>query len=172
MSDATVAAVTAAASAAAAAAAAAVVAAAGQEVQTHMQAHPPSCFPFFGMPPSALTQITPAHGVSALDQAALIGPHAAAAAVAAKAVAYDRLAGSVKHEGMVIGDPMGGLAACGADRGLMEATGTTDGTHISAGAQACGSDGERYVLLNATGCKFPCLWGLLIAACGTCRCFV
>eukprot|EP00878_Enallax_costatus_P018553 GHUV01019535.1.p1 GENE.GHUV01019535.1~~GHUV01019535.1.p1 ORF type:complete len:342 (+),score=118.51 GHUV01019535.1:138-1163(+) len=142
VSDATVAAVTAAASAAAAAAAAAVVAAAGQEVQTHMQAHPPSCFPFFGMPPSALGQITPTHGVSAIDQAALLGPHAAAAT---KAAVYDRHTGSIKLEGLVSADAMdlSGLDAAGGDRGFMEATGTTDGTHISAGAQLRGSDGDR-----------------------------
>ena len=142
VSDATVAAVTAAASAAAAAAAAAVVAAAGQEVQTHMQAHPPSCFPFFGVPPSALTQVTPTHGASALDQAASLSPHAAAAT---KAAAYGRHTGSIKHEGLVSADAMelSGLDAAGGGRGLMEATGTTDGTHISAGAQMRGSDGDR-----------------------------
>ncbi|PNH08309.1 Protein CCA1, partial [Tetrabaena socialis] len=58
VTEATVAAVAAAASAAAAAAAAAVVAAAGQQVQAHLQAHPPQGFPFFGMPPSLLAQIT------------------------------------------------------------------------------------------------------------------
>lgn len=65
VNEATVAAVAAAASAAAAAAAAAVVAAAGQQVQAHLQAHPPNWFPFFGMPPSLLQQqMTMPHGSS------------------------------------------------------------------------------------------------------------
>ncbi len=58
ITEASVAAVAAAASAAAAAAAAAVVAAAGQQVQAYLQAHPPQGFPFFGMPPSLLAQLT------------------------------------------------------------------------------------------------------------------
>lgn len=58
VSEATVAAVAAAASAAAAAAAAAVVAAAGQQVQAFLQVHPPPGFPFFGMSPELLAQIS------------------------------------------------------------------------------------------------------------------
>ncbi|GAX76320.1 hypothetical protein CEUSTIGMA_g3766.t1 [Chlamydomonas eustigma] len=58
VNEATVAAVAAAASAAAAAAAAAVVAAAGQQVQIYLQNHPPAGFPFFGLPPSMLSQLT------------------------------------------------------------------------------------------------------------------
>lgn len=58
VNEATVAMVAAAASAAAAAAAAAVVAAAGLQVQAHLQAHPPAGFPFFGVPPSLLAQVT------------------------------------------------------------------------------------------------------------------
>ena len=58
VTEATVAAVAAAASAAAAAAAAAVVAAAGRQVQAHLQAHPPKGFPFFGVPPSLLEQVS------------------------------------------------------------------------------------------------------------------
>lgn len=163
VSDATVAAVTAAASAAAAAAAAAVVAAAGQEVQTHMQAHPPSCFPFFGLPPSALAQITPTHGVSALNQAALLAPQAAAA----KLAALSRLADIGVPEAMapaarvVSGDALelsamvGALGAdgTGVDRGLVEATGTTDGTHTSGNAQLRGSDGDRYAQIGIR--EFP-----------------
>lgn len=57
VNEATVAAVAAAASAAAAAAAAAVVSAAGQQVQAHLQAHPPSWFPFFGLSPSVLPHL-------------------------------------------------------------------------------------------------------------------
>lgn len=58
VSEATVAAVAAAASAAAAAAAAAVVAAAGQQVQAFLQVHPPPGFPFFGMSPELLAQLS------------------------------------------------------------------------------------------------------------------
>mmetsp|Transcript_40589 Transcript_40589/g.90222 ORF Transcript_40589/g.90222 Transcript_40589/m.90222 type:complete len:1163 (+) Transcript_40589:155-3643(+) len=58
VSEATVAAVAAAASAAAAAAAAAVVAAAGQQVQAHLQVNPPRGFPFFGIPPALLAQVS------------------------------------------------------------------------------------------------------------------
>jgi hypothetical protein len=38
-----------------------------------------------------------------------------------------------------------GMLGDGSDRGLLEATGTTDGTHISANAQLRGSDGDRWV---------------------------
>lgn len=166
VTDATVAAVTAAASAAAAAAAAAVVAAAGQEVQTHMQVHPPSCFPFFGLPPSALAQITP-HGAATLDQAALLTQHVAAAkaaaalrglgaagedaAAAAAAGAVPAALGAGAGAGASVspgrGGETGGMGD-GSDRGLVEATGTTDGTHISANAQLRGSDGDRWALLR------------------------
>jgi hypothetical protein len=169
VTDATVAAVTAAASAAAAAAAAAVVAAAGQEVQTHMQVHPPSCFPFFGLPPSALAQITP-HGAATLDQAALLTQHVAAAKAAAalrgfggvSAAAVDAAAAAAAAAAGAVPAALGagagasvspgracdtGMLGDGSDRGLLEATGTTDGTHISqANAQLRGSDGDRWVL--------------------------
>lgn len=156
VTDATVAAVTAAASAAAAAAAAAVVAAAGQEVQMHMQAHPPSCFPFFGVPPSAFAQLAPAapaldQAVHAAEQAAAataaayrFGGSAAAAAAAAPAMAA---ANAAAAEAAANDEDMGveEEAAAGGDKGLLEATGTTDGTHISANAQPRGSDGDRWV---------------------------
>jgi hypothetical protein len=58
ISEQTVAAVAAAASAAAAAAAAAVVAAAGQQVQSYLNLNPPPGFPFFGMPPAVLAQLS------------------------------------------------------------------------------------------------------------------
>lgn len=161
VTDATVAAVTAAASAAAAAAAAAVVAAAGQEVQMHMQAHPPSCFPFFGVPPSAFAQLAPA--APALDQAVLaaeqaaaataaayrFGGSAAAAAAAEAAAAAPAMAAAnaAAAEAAANDEDMGveEEAAAGGDKGLLEATGTTDGTHISANAQPRGSDGDRWV---------------------------
>jgi hypothetical protein len=161
VTDATVAAVTAAASAAAAAAAAAVVAAAGQEVQMHMQAHPPSCFPFFGLPPSAFAQLSPA--APTLDQAVVAAEQAvaataaayhfggsAAAAAAAEAVAAapvmaaaDTVAAAAAEEDDMAVDDEG----VGGDKNLVEATGTTDGTHISANAQLRGSDGDRCVTL-------------------------
>jgi hypothetical protein len=158
VTDATVAAVTAAASAAAAAAAAAVVAAAGQEVQMHMQAHPPSCFPFFGLPPSAFAQLSP--GAPALDDAVMAAEQAAAAtaaayrfggsaaaaqaaaaAAAAPALAAVNAAAAAEEEEE---DDMEEDGA-GGDKALVEATGTTDGTHISANAQLRGSDGDRWV---------------------------
>ncbi|GAB4819264.1 hypothetical protein N2152v2_006310 [Parachlorella kessleri] len=60
--DVTVAAVTAAASAAAAAAAAAVVAAAGREIESRLQATPPTGFPFYGLTPAMLRLMSnPSH---------------------------------------------------------------------------------------------------------------
>ncbi|CAL8463507.1 g3041 [Coccomyxa elongata] len=56
--DVAVAAVAQAASAAAAAAAAAVISAAGEQIRAHMQACPPQCFPFFGLAPSMLAQLS------------------------------------------------------------------------------------------------------------------
>jgi hypothetical protein len=159
VTDATVAAVTAAASAAAAAAAAAVVAAAGQEVQMHMQAHPPSCFPFFGLPPSAFAQVSPV--APALDQAVVAAEQAAAATAAAyrfggsaaaaaaaeaaaatpaMAAANAAAAAAADEDDMAVNDE-----GVGGDKNLVEATGTTDGTHISANAQLRGSDGDRCV---------------------------
>jgi hypothetical protein len=44
------------------------------------------------------------------------------------------------------------------DKHLVEATGTTDGTHISAYAQLRGSDGDRLVAL-------PCVLGVLHFGC-------
>jgi hypothetical protein len=163
VADATVAAVTAAASAAAAAAAAAVVAAAGQEVQMHMQAHPPSCFPFFGLPPSAFAHLAPV--APALDQAVIAAEQAAAATAAAycfggsaaavaaaeaaatapvmaAANAAAAAAAAAEAEDMVVDED--GVRG---DKHLVEATGTTDGTHISAYAQLRGSDGDRSVAM-------------------------
>jgi hypothetical protein len=153
VSEATLTAVTAAASAAAAAAAAAVVAAAGAEVQTHMQVNPPKCFPFFGMPPSALAHMTPA-GVPALDQAALLAMQqhlttvkAAAGIGCMDAAAPDHAVpaapGVAAAAAAVTGDMMLGDQVL--DRTLLEATGTTDGTlMVSANAQLRGSDGDRW----------------------------
>jgi hypothetical protein len=162
VADATVAAVTAAASAAAAAAAAAVVAAAGQEVQMHMQAHPPSCFPFFGLPPSAFAQLAPV--APALDQAVIAAEQAAAATAAAyrfggSAAAAAAAAAAATAPAMAAANAAAAAAAAEAedmvvdedgargDKHLVEATGTTDGTHISAYAQLRGSDGDRSVTL-------------------------
>lgn len=160
VTDATVAAVTAAASAAAAAAAAAVVAAAGQEVQMHLQAHPPSCFPFFGLPPSAFAQLSPV--APALDQAVV----AAEQAAAATAAAY-RFGGSAAEAAAAAPAKAAANAAAadeddmavdeegeGGDKNLVEATGTTDGTHISANAQLRGSDGDRCVAVAWCSCWF------------------
>jgi hypothetical protein len=70
---------------------------------------------------------------------------AAAAAAAAGAVpaALGAGAGASVSPGRA-GDT--GMLGDGSDRGLLEATGTTDGTHISANAQLRGSDGDRWVL--------------------------
>jgi hypothetical protein len=157
VTDATVAAVTAAASAAAAAAAAAVVAAAGQEVQMHMQAHPPSCFPFFGLPPSAFAQLSPVS--PALDEAVMAAEQAAAATAAAyrfggSAAAAQAAAAAAAAPALAAVNAAAAAAAeeddmeedgAGGDKALVEATGTTDGTHISANAQLRGSDGDRWV---------------------------
>jgi hypothetical protein len=64
---------------------------------------------------------------------------AAANAAAAEAAANDADM-DVEEEG-----------AAGGDKGLLEATGTTDGTHISAAAQPRGSDGDRWVLRGYIG---------------------
>lgn len=132
VTDATVAAVAAAASAAAAAAAAAVVAAAGQQVQAHMQVHPPSGFPFFGVPPSLLAQMSAA-STPAMEQAVAggqFGGHGAFTAFKAPATAMLPADVDIK--------PNPGA--------LVEATATTDGTHVSADAHTSrGSDGDRWV---------------------------
>lgn len=72
VSEVTVAAVAAAASAAAAAAAAAVVAAAGHQVQAFLKIHPPPGFPFFGISPDLLAQLTLQNQLQATDPNTLL----------------------------------------------------------------------------------------------------
>jgi hypothetical protein len=130
--EAAVAAVAAAASAAAAAAAAAVVAAAGQQVQQHLQVHPPAGFPFFGMPPSVLAQLSAAAGAPTPSALGLRADLLAAAGAGHAAVAGGN--GPNSRPSRADRD--------GLDR-VKEATGTTDATSISGSAEARGSDGDR-----------------------------
>jgi hypothetical protein len=76
--------------------------------------------------------------VPAVDAAAAAAAAAAGAVPAALAAGASASPGRGGETG-VLGD--------GSDRGLVEATGTTDGTHISANAQLRGSDGDRWVFL-------------------------
>lgn len=126
VSDTTVAAVAAAASAAAAAAAAAVVAAAGQSVQAHMQVHPPQGFPFFGVPPSLLQQMSNLPATSS-DGLAGSGPYAQALPQNWKGLLglADRAQALQAHNNMSV-----------------EATATTDNDRLSASVQTRDSDGD------------------------------
>ena len=135
--EAAVAAVAAAASAAAAAAAAAVVAAAGHQVQQHLQIHPPAGFPFFGMPPSVLAQLSAAAGA---PTPAALGLRADLLAAAGTGAVGQAAAGG--GGGSVPSSRPYRVDRDGQDR-TKEATGTTEATSISGSAEARGSDGDR-----------------------------
>lgn len=159
VTDAMVAAVAAAASAAAAAAAAAVVAAAGQQVQAHMQWHPPAGFPFFGIPPGLLAQMAALNMPGALETSSPQLPVLTPALGGGGAFEAFRPIDSAPalpplqpHSAPPPVRPAAGAAGAAAGAGpapgagsLAEATATTDGFHVSAAAGAagaCSSDGD------------------------------